>query len=319
MLIRAGARLTTPEGREDLIAGERKPVRDRLRTVRHGLRRAEETTKGQSSRLVRIESRGLLERFSMPDPMNADPDYGVDDFKAENLVAILRAVPLTDGTCSAVASKAREYGSTVLASTLDEWIQEGREDLIAGETGTAFAGSSRPSTSGRDDQRPKQPVSAHREPRLGPDIAHRCATRTVSRETRRGQSAVCCPLRAAQGTLMTRECRSETRRPHDLRLLVLAPGDVDDAAVATGPAGIGGLSIAVDVCNTRGVDPGNLLAAEPVLDQGIDELDHALRVFKAVSHEDGTHVSARHWPAGTPGRLGRRKDSSIRRQIGSRG
>ena len=61
--------------------------------------------------------------------MNAVPqdrpksDYGVDDFKAENLVAILRAVPLTDGTCSAVASKAREYGSTVLArtSTLDEW------------------------------------------------------------------------------------------------------------------------------------------------------------------------------------------------------
>ena len=81
----------------------------------------------------------ILERFSMPDPMNADPDYGAGDFKAENLVAILRAVPLTDGTCSAVASKAREYGSTVLASTLDEWIQEGRENLIAGEIGTAFA------------------------------------------------------------------------------------------------------------------------------------------------------------------------------------
>ena len=38
-----------------------------------------------------------------------------------------------------MASKAREYGSTVLASTLDEWIQEGREDLIAGDTKTAFA------------------------------------------------------------------------------------------------------------------------------------------------------------------------------------
>ena len=54
-------------------------------------------------------------------------------------MVILRAVPQTDGTCSAVVSKAREYGSTVLASTLDEWIQEDGEDLIAGDTETAFA------------------------------------------------------------------------------------------------------------------------------------------------------------------------------------
>lgn len=81
----------------------------------------------------------ILEQVSVPDRMNADPDYGVDDFRAANLVAILRAVPQTDGTCSAVASRAREYGSTVLASTLDEWIQEGHEDLIAGDTQTAFA------------------------------------------------------------------------------------------------------------------------------------------------------------------------------------
>lgn len=80
----------------------------------------------------------LLERVSVPDRTNIDPDYGVDDFRAQNLVAILRAVPQTDGTCSAVAGEAREYGSTVLASTLDEWIQEGREDLIAGDAETAF-------------------------------------------------------------------------------------------------------------------------------------------------------------------------------------
>lgn len=81
----------------------------------------------------------ILERTSVPDRMNADPEHGVGDFRAPNLVAILRAVPQTDGTCSAMASKAQEYGSTVLASTLDEWIQEGREDLIAGDTQTAFA------------------------------------------------------------------------------------------------------------------------------------------------------------------------------------
>ena len=75
----------------------------------------------------------------MPDRMTADPDYGVDDFRAPNLVAILRAVPQTDGTCSAVASKAQEFGSTVPETTLDDWLQEGREDLIAGDTETAFA------------------------------------------------------------------------------------------------------------------------------------------------------------------------------------
>lgn len=95
----------------------------------------------QCRRVTRGGNRRLkiLERVSVPDRMNADPDYGVDEFRTKNLVAILRAVPLTDGTCNAVASKAREYGSTVLASTLGEWIQEGREDLIAGDTETAFA------------------------------------------------------------------------------------------------------------------------------------------------------------------------------------
>ena len=75
-------------------------------------------------------------------------------------VTILRAVPRTDGTCSAVDSKAREYGSTVLASTLDEWIQEGREDLIAGDTGPPSHGSSRPSTNGRDGRAADQTDSS---------------------------------------------------------------------------------------------------------------------------------------------------------------
>ena len=66
-------------------------------------------------------------------------DHLLGEFRTENLVAILRAVPHTDGTSKAVASEACEYGSTVLASTVDEWIQEGREDLIAGDTEIAFA------------------------------------------------------------------------------------------------------------------------------------------------------------------------------------
>ena len=75
----------------------------------------------------------------IPEYARQDHADAVGEFRAENLVAILRAVPQTDGTCSEVASKAHEYGSTVLGSTLDEWIREGREDLIAGDTETAFA------------------------------------------------------------------------------------------------------------------------------------------------------------------------------------
>ena len=75
----------------------------------------------------------------IPDYASQDHDHGVGDFRTPNLVAILHAVPQTDGTCGAVPSKAREYESTVTESTLDEWIQEGREDLIAGDTETAFA------------------------------------------------------------------------------------------------------------------------------------------------------------------------------------
>ena len=72
-------------------------------------------------------------------PDYASRGHGVGDFRAANLVAILRAVPQTDGTRNTVASKAREHGSTMDEATLDEWIQEGREDLIAGDTETAFA------------------------------------------------------------------------------------------------------------------------------------------------------------------------------------
>ena len=75
----------------------------------------------------------------IPDYASQDHDHGMGDFRTPNLVAILHAVPQTDGTCGAVPSKAREYESTVTESTLDEWIQEGREDLIAGDTETAFA------------------------------------------------------------------------------------------------------------------------------------------------------------------------------------
>ena len=66
-----------------------------------------------------------------------------------------------------------------------------------------------------------------------------------------------------------------------------------------------------------GVDLGNLLAAELVLDRGRDQLGHTLRMFMPVSHDHRLRVSARRWPAGTSGRAVRRNDGSIRSQRGS--
>ena len=93
---------------------------------------------GRTARFLRIHPK-RMRMIWLPDCSDEQPHDQVGEFRAENPVAILRAVTLTDGACSAVASKAQEYGSTVLASTLDEWIQEGREDLIAGDTETDFA------------------------------------------------------------------------------------------------------------------------------------------------------------------------------------
>lgn len=72
------------------------------------------------------------------------------------------------------------------------------------------------------------------------------------------------------------------RRPDQLDPLALALEDLHDGAVVAGPAGMGHPSVPADVCCNRGVDVGNLIAAEPVLDRGLDELDHALRVDHPV-------------------------------------
>ncbi len=60
-------------------------------------------------------------------------------FTAENLVAILRAVPQTDGTYRAVVAKAREHGSDVPEAELTRWIAEGNADIRAGNDETAYA------------------------------------------------------------------------------------------------------------------------------------------------------------------------------------
>ena len=64
---------------------------------------------------------------------------GIGYFTAENIVAVLRAVPQTDGTYAEVVKHAREYDAGVPKHTLGKWVSTGRRDLKAGRRETAFA------------------------------------------------------------------------------------------------------------------------------------------------------------------------------------
>ena len=69
------------------------------------------------------------------------PSYisGVGSFTTDNIVAVLRALPDTDGTYVQVAARATEHGAQVAANTLGKWISAGRADIKAGRTQTAYA------------------------------------------------------------------------------------------------------------------------------------------------------------------------------------
>ena len=60
-------------------------------------------------------------------------------FTTENIVAVLRAVPETDGKTAHVIVKAREYGANLGTQTLNRWIYAGHADIRDGRNQTAFA------------------------------------------------------------------------------------------------------------------------------------------------------------------------------------
>ncbi len=62
---------------------------------------------------------------------------GVGHFTAENIAAVLRALPETDGTYQQLMEQAREYGSDVTKATLGKWVSTGRTDIRAGNRQTA--------------------------------------------------------------------------------------------------------------------------------------------------------------------------------------
>ena len=51
---------------------------------------------------------------------------GVGLFTVENIVAVIRAIPESDGTYRDVARKAEQYGSTVHYHTISNWVRHGR-------------------------------------------------------------------------------------------------------------------------------------------------------------------------------------------------
>ena len=64
---------------------------------------------------------------------------GVGLFTAENIVAVIRAIPESDGTYRDIARKAEQYGGYVHYHTIAGWLSQGRADVAAGQPSTAYA------------------------------------------------------------------------------------------------------------------------------------------------------------------------------------
>ena len=64
---------------------------------------------------------------------------GVGLFTTENIVAVIRAIPESDGTYRDVASKADQYGGNVHYHTTSNYLSHGRLDIEAGQPSTAYA------------------------------------------------------------------------------------------------------------------------------------------------------------------------------------
>ena len=64
---------------------------------------------------------------------------GVGSFTADHIVAVLRALPDTDGTYAQVIARATEHGAQLSATTLGKWLTTGRADIEAGNAYNAYA------------------------------------------------------------------------------------------------------------------------------------------------------------------------------------
>ena len=58
----------------------------------------------------------------------ASNTYGIGYFTTENIVAVIRALPETDGTYAEVVKRARDYNADVSRHSLGKWVSTGRRD-----------------------------------------------------------------------------------------------------------------------------------------------------------------------------------------------
>ena len=56
---------------------------------------------------------------------------GIGLFTAENIVAVLGAIPETNGTYAAVAAPAQDYGGTMAPDPLSSWASTGQANIRA--------------------------------------------------------------------------------------------------------------------------------------------------------------------------------------------
>ena len=64
---------------------------------------------------------------------------GIGLFTAENIIAIIKAIPETNGTYEAVAQRANEKGADVTPHTIANWVTTGNADIRARKPNTAYA------------------------------------------------------------------------------------------------------------------------------------------------------------------------------------
>lgn len=64
---------------------------------------------------------------------------GIGRFTAENIVAIITAIPETNGTYEAVAEEANRLGANIAPNTIANWVATGNADIRAKKTSTAYA------------------------------------------------------------------------------------------------------------------------------------------------------------------------------------
>ncbi len=67
----------------------------------------------------------------------ASHTQGIELFTAENIAAMLQAIPDSNGTYADIAGKAQEHGAILSPYTIFSWVNRSRADIRARRNDTA--------------------------------------------------------------------------------------------------------------------------------------------------------------------------------------